>query len=103
MDLLADFERQFDGRRRHLVGNQPADGFIDRRSGDLLARGFATIGMARSQMWGAPRYPAVRRLLTNPIYAGAYVFGRTATRARVEGGREVVTPVWRADVRAGRF
>ncbi|RWD62206.1 MAG: serine recombinase [Mesorhizobium sp.] len=41
--------------------------------------------------WGAPRYHAVHRLLTNPVYAGAYVFGRTATRTRVEDGRKVVT------------
>jgi len=41
--------------------------------------------------WGPPRYHAVHRLLTNPVYAGAYVFGRTATRTRVEDGRKVVT------------
>ncbi|WP_244426149.1 recombinase family protein [Mesorhizobium amorphae] len=29
--------------------------------------------------------------MTNPVYAGAYVFGRTATRTRVEDGRKVVT------------
>jgi hypothetical protein len=33
----------------------------------------------------------VHRLLTNPVYAGAYVFGRTVTQARFEGGRKVVT------------
>src|SRR5207237_4953224 len=31
------------------------------------------------------------RLLTNPVYAGAYVFGRTGSRARFEDGRKVVT------------
>ncbi|WP_367227077.1 recombinase family protein [Mesorhizobium sp.] len=41
--------------------------------------------------WRAPRYHAVHRLLTSPFYAGAYVFGRTATRTRVEDGRKVVT------------
>ena len=45
LDLLTDFERQFDGGRRHLLGNQPADGFIDRRPGDRLAQGFPTIRM----------------------------------------------------------
>jgi hypothetical protein len=30
----ADLERQLDGGRRHLFGNQHADGFIDRRPGD---------------------------------------------------------------------
>jgi hypothetical protein len=33
----------------------------------------------------------VHRLLTNPVYAGAYVFGRTGSRARFEGGRKVIT------------
>jgi excisionase family DNA binding protein len=32
----------------------------------------------------------VHRLLTNPIYAGAYVFGRTGSRVRLEGGRKVI-------------
>jgi hypothetical protein len=33
-DLPADLKRQLDGGRRHLFCNQPADCFIDRRSGD---------------------------------------------------------------------
>src|SRR5215472_10207621 len=37
-----------------------------------------------------PRYHMVHRLLTNPIYAGAYVFGRTGSRVRLEGGRKVI-------------
>jgi Recombinase len=35
----------------------------------------------RAVQW---RYRAVHRLLTNPIYAAAYVFGRTGSRARLE-------------------
>src|SRR5262249_53033211 len=45
----------------------------------------------RSVQWGLPRYHTVHRLLTNPVYAGAYVFGRTVTQARFEEGRKVVT------------
>src|SRR5215467_9766996 len=45
----------------------------------------------RTVQWHPPRYHAVHRLLTNPVYAGAYVFGRTASRTRVEDGRKVVT------------
>lgn len=45
----------------------------------------------RTVRWGPPCYHAVHRLLTNPVYAGAYVFGRTATRTRVEDGRKVMT------------
>ena len=34
--------------------------------------------------WRLPRYNTVHRLLTNPIYAGAYVFGRTGSQVRFE-------------------
>jgi excisionase family DNA binding protein len=40
--------------------------------------------------WHLPRYNSVHRLLTNPVYAGAYVFGRTVSQVRVEAGRKVV-------------
>ena len=45
----------------------------------------------RTVQWRPPRYHSVHRLLTNPVYAGAYVYGRTYTRARFEGGRKVIT------------
>ncbi len=45
----------------------------------------------RTVQWRLPRYHTVHRLLTNPVYAGAYVFGRTVTQVRFEGGRKVVT------------
>ena len=44
----------------------------------------------RAVQWRPPRYHMVHRLLTNPIYAGAYVFGRTGSRVRLEGGRKVI-------------
>ena len=47
----------------------------------------------RTVRWGPPRYHAVHRLLTNPVYAGAYVFGRTISCTRVEGGRKVITHI----------
>ncbi len=40
--------------------------------------------------WHLPRYNSVHRLLTNPVYAGTYAFGRTVSQARVEAGRKVV-------------
>ena len=40
--------------------------------------------------WHLPRYNSVHRLLTNPVYAGAYAFGRTVSQVRVESGRKVV-------------
>jgi len=45
----------------------------------------------RMVRWDPPRYHAVHRLLTNPVYAGAYAFGRTLSRTRVEAGRKVIT------------
>ena len=45
----------------------------------------------RTVQWRPPRYNTVHRLLTNPVYAGAYVFGRTGSRARFEDGRKVIT------------
>jgi excisionase family DNA binding protein len=44
----------------------------------------------RVVQWQPPRYNTIHRLLTNPVYAGAYVFGRTASRVRLEGGRKVI-------------
>ena len=45
----------------------------------------------RTVEWRLPRYNTIHRLLTNPIYAGAYVFGRTGSQVRVEAGRELIT------------
>jgi excisionase family DNA binding protein len=41
--------------------------------------------------WKLPRYNTIHRLLTNPIYAGAYVFGRTGSQVRVVAGRKLIT------------
>jgi len=40
--------------------------------------------------WQLPHYSMVHRILTNPVYAGAYVFGRTVSRATVQAGRTAV-------------
>jgi DNA invertase Pin-like site-specific DNA recombinase len=40
--------------------------------------------------WRAPRYNTIHRLLTNPIYAGAYAFGRTGSQTSVEAGRKTI-------------
>jgi excisionase family DNA binding protein len=44
----------------------------------------------RRTAWHLPRYNSVHRILTNPVYAGAYVFGRTVSQVRVEAGRKMV-------------
>src|SRR6266498_5538542 len=40
--------------------------------------------------WAAPTYPAVHDFLTNPVYAGAFVFGRTRTEKRIGPDGRVV-------------
>jgi DNA invertase Pin-like site-specific DNA recombinase len=36
--------------------------------------------------WRLPAYGTILRILQNPIYAGAYAFGRTSTRTHIEAG-----------------
>ena len=42
----------------------------------------------RAVVWKLPVYNVIHHILTNPIYAGAYVFGRTKTVTRIEQGRK---------------
>ena len=42
----------------------------------------------RSVVWNLPAYHALNKILTNPVYGGAYVYGRTRTIARIEHGRK---------------
>jgi DNA invertase Pin-like site-specific DNA recombinase len=49
-------------------------------------------GSARIR-WAQATYPAVHDLLTNPAYAGAFVFGRTRTEKRVDATGRLVTRV----------
>jgi excisionase family DNA binding protein len=46
-------------------------------------------------VWVCPTYTKVLAILSNPVYAGAYVFGRTGTEVRVEDGRKRVRRVLR--------
>jgi excisionase family DNA binding protein len=41
--------------------------------------------------WKLPVYKTIYSMLTNPIYAGAYVFGRTGSQTTIENGRKKVT------------
>jgi DNA invertase Pin-like site-specific DNA recombinase len=41
--------------------------------------------------WAPASYPAVHDFLTNPAYAGAFVFGRTRTEKRVDAAGKVIT------------
>ena len=48
-------------------------------------------GEERRLVWKLPVYNGVRRILTNPVYGGAYAFGRTGSRVTVENGRKRVS------------
>ena len=51
----------------------------------------ATYGAeGRRVEWKLPVYNTVLHVLTNPIYAGAYAFGRTASRVTIEAGRKKI-------------
>ena len=47
-------------------------------------------GEAHGVVWRLPAYNIVHNILTNPIYAGAYAFGRTTSRVSVVDGRKHV-------------
>ena len=48
-------------------------------------------------LWKLPVYATVNNLLTNPVYAGAYVFGRTGSRVTIENGRKRILRGYRKD------
>ena len=52
-------------------------------------------GDQASVVWKPPRYHALLSLLKNPVYAGAYVYGRTKAVVRLEAGRKRVARVRR--------
>jgi excisionase family DNA binding protein len=51
----------------------------------------------RSIDWKLPVYNTVHHMLTNPIYAGAYAFGRTESRTTIKNGRKRVTRGFRRE------
>ena len=42
----------------------------------------------RPIQWKAPVYHTLHHMLTNPVYAGSYAYGRRGTRVTIEGGRK---------------
>jgi DNA invertase Pin-like site-specific DNA recombinase len=45
----------------------------------------------RHVIWKLPTYTRIHSLLTNPIYAGAYSWGRSTHRVRIEEGRKRIS------------
>ncbi len=58
-----------------------------REDGLLLPRRPARTGRVH---WAAATYPAVHDFLTNPCYAGAFVFGRNRTEKRLDAAGRVI-------------
>jgi excisionase family DNA binding protein len=67
------------------------------RQEQVLLPSVETAGELRRIVWKLPVYNSVRGLLTNPVYGGAYAFGRTASRVTVENGRKRVSRGHRRD------
>jgi len=61
----------------------------------LPAVGYGLEG--RSVTWKLPVYNTLHHMLTNPIYAGAYAFGRTGSRVVLEAGRKRIVRGFRKD------
>ena len=61
-----------------------------REDGLLLPRRPTRTGRVQ---WAPATYPAVHDFLTNPVYAGAFVFGRTRTEKRIDATGRVVSRI----------
>ena len=55
---------------------------------ELPANSFSSSGWHK--VWKLPIYNTVLKILTNPAYAGAYVFGRTKSIVRIVAGRKQI-------------
>ena len=56
-----------------------------------------TAAEGRSIVWKLPVYNTVHHILTNPIYAGAYAFGRTGSRVTIADGRKRIVRGYKRD------
>jgi DNA invertase Pin-like site-specific DNA recombinase len=52
-------------------------------------------GTGNAVRWQAPRYHSLLALLQNPVYAGAYAYGRTKTQVHLAQGRKQVSRIKR--------
>ncbi len=67
------------------------------RQEEVLLPAVAVDGETRRVVWKPPVYNTIHHMLTNPVYGGAYAFGRTGSRVTVEGGRKRVSRGHRRD------
>ena len=72
--------------------------FLSLRADRIELPYIASRGTGQHQLsWKLPVYSTVSNLLTNPVYAGAYAFGRTGSRTTIENGRKRVLRGHRKD------
>ena len=67
------------------------------RQEEVLLPAVVVDGETRRVVWKPPVYNTIRHLLANPVYGGAYAFGRTGSRVTVEDGRKRVSRGHRRD------
>lgn len=58
------------------------------RQEKILLPALGNTAAAERIIWRLPVYSTVRHILTNPVYAGAYAFGRRTARVTIENGRK---------------
>src|SRR5918911_2583264 len=83
VEAIATVFRRFDelGSARQVMLSMRGDGvLIPRRPSG-----------AKRVSWAPATYPAIHDFLTNPAYAGAFVFGRTRTEKRVDVNGRLVS------------
>jgi DNA invertase Pin-like site-specific DNA recombinase len=61
------------------------------RQEKMLVPAFVPGRGRRPVEWKAPGYHTLHHILTNPVYAGSYAYGRRGTRVAIEGGRKRIT------------
>lgn len=61
---------------------------------ELPAARSAAAAAERRIEWRAPVYSTVHHILTNPVYAGAYAYGRKTARVTIENGRSRRGQTW---------
>jgi DNA invertase Pin-like site-specific DNA recombinase len=83
VEAIATVFRRFDelgSARQVMLSLQQDNVLVPRRSSG-----------SRRVSWAGATYPAIHDFLTNPAYAGAFVFGRTRTEKRVDADGRLVT------------
>jgi DNA invertase Pin-like site-specific DNA recombinase len=86
-EAVATVYRRFGelGSARQVLLSLRGDGLLLPRRASGCVTGRVT--------WAPASYPAVHDFLTNPAYAGAFVFGRTRTEKRVDASGKVTATV----------